>query len=270
MTSPEKITIHIISDAVGETGESVAKAAASQFPGVHVVIRKSTMIRDVHQLRQIVETHAGEENYLFLYTFAHGELHDEMDDLVKDGAIGIDVLGQTIMRLERMTSQHASSFVGALRRTDQKYFDRIDAMEYSVAHDDGRRPDGLLRADVVIVGVSRTSKTPLSMYLAYRGVRTANVPLALGVEPPNELFDCDPKKIFGLMSTPEVLLDIRKGRVKELGAFVPDYADREHVERELEEARALMRKLGCIVINTANRAIEEVAQEILRYVERFE
>lgn len=260
------IVLHVLSDAVGETAASVAKAVASQFPDTEIRIRTTGMIRSVEELRSIVVPHEDDPSYIFLYTFAKEDLHNEMDTVIKEGAIAIDVLGPTVARIERVTKQRASSFVGALRQTDAKYFDRIDAMEFSVAHDDGRRPEGLIQADVVLIGVSRTSKTPLSMYLAYRGVRTANIPLAPGVAPPKELFEVDPRKIYGLISTPEVLLSIRLARMKELGAFVPHYAELEHIEEELQEARALMRKLGCIVINTANRAVEEVAQEILQFV----
>jgi len=140
-------------------------------------------------------------------------------------------------------------------------------MDFAVNHDDGKRPDGLIHADVVLIGISRTSKTPLSIYLGYRGVRVANVPLALGVTPPAELFDVDPRRIFGLVTKPEILVKMRTVRIKEFGTMIPRYAEREHIERELEESRALMRQLGCVVINTANRAIEEVAQEILRYLQ---
>lgn len=260
------IIIHVLSDAVGETGEFVAKAVASQFPDTEVKIMTTGMIRTVEELRSIVEPHEGDPSYIFLYTFAKLDLHNEMDLIIEEGAVAIDILGPAVARIERVTKQRASSFVGALRKTDAKYFDRIDAMEFSVAHDDGRKPEGLIHADIVLIGVSRTSKTPLSMYLAYRGVRTANVPLAPGMAPPKELFEIDPRKIYGLMSTPEVLLNIRRARMKELGAFVPHYAELQDVENELEEARALMRQLGCIVVNTANRAVEEVAQEILHFV----
>ena len=106
------------------------------------------------------------------------------------------------------------------------------------------------------------------MYLAFKGIRAANVPLALGIEPPAELFEVDPRRVFGLVSDPDVLADIRRERMRELGTYVPRYADREAIERELEEARALMRRIGCIVIRTDNRAIEETAQEIIRLPRR--
>lgn len=263
--SDQTITLHILSDSVGQTAESVARAAASQFPSVEFSLRRTTMVRDPKLLRDIVSAHIDDPNYFFLYTFAKGELHDVMSELTLAGASTIDILGLTVSKIERATDQEPSSAVGTMHRTDKEYFDRIEAMEFSVAHDDGVRPEDLHKAEIVLIGVSRSSKTPLSMYLAYRGIKTANIPLTPGTEPPKELFEIDPANIYGLVSDPEVLLDIRKNRMKELGTYVPEYAEREAVEAELASARALMRKLGCIVINTANRAIEEVAQEILRY-----
>lgn len=243
----------------------MARAIVSQFPHVKFTVRRTSAVREPERLRAIVSRHLDEETYIFLYTFVRGEMHDVMTELVKEGACAIDVLGAAIARIERVTGVEPSSAVGAVHRTDREYFDRIEAMEFSVAHDDGLRPEDLDKAEIVLIGVSRTSKTPLSMYLAYRGIKTANIPLTPGTEPPHELFQIDPHKIYGLVSNPDTLLGIRKNRMKELGTFVPEYADREAVEAELERARSLMRKLGCIVINTADRAIEEVAQEILRY-----
>ena len=266
----DHVRLLVVSDAIGETGESVARAAAAQFPDMKFDIRISGHIGSIEELRKIVVPTIGERNVILLYTFADGELHDEMLHMVDEGAAGIDVLGAAVGRIERITGQHPSGAVGALRRTDERYFDRIDAMEYAVNHDDGRNPDGWVDADILLLGASRTSKTPLSMYLAYRGLRTANIPLIPGVQPPHQLWEVDPRRIYGLISDVDTLLDIRRDRMRELGTYIPHYADREAVERELEDARRLMRQVGCIVINTANRAIEEVAQEILRYVEALE
>src|SRR5690606_32272767 len=115
-----------------------------------------------------------------------------------------------------VTGTRPSGEVGRIRRTDEGYFDRIEAMEFAVKHDDGRNPEELADADIVILGVSRTSKTPISMYLAFKGWRVANVPLAPGVEPPKELFELDPRKLFGLVTSADVLLAIRRERMKEL------------------------------------------------------
>ena len=144
-------------------------------------------------------------------------------------------------------------------------------MEFTVEHDDGRNPQDLPDADIVLLGVSRSSKTPISIYMGMEGYKVANVPLALGTEPPKEIYDCDPSRIFGLMTTPDVLVGIRQRRLGGSGRIASmvaaSYAEPEMVYQDLEEARALIRKLGCIVIRTDNKAVEETAQEILRYFE---
>ncbi len=261
------VSIHVVSDSLGETGEMVARAAAAQFEADAFVIERLPKITTAEQLHEVVQSHCG-EHCLFLYTLVNDELCAEMRRLVAAGGINaVDLLGPAVDLLHRVTGHEPTGEAGAVRRTDEEYFDRIEAMEFAVSHDDGRNPEGLLEADIVLLGVSRTSKTPLSMYLAFKGWRVANIPLASGVEPPQQLFEVDPRKIFGLVTSAEVLMEIRTERMRELGTYVPRYAEREAVETELEEARALMRKLGCIVVRTANRAVEESAQEILRYVE---
>ena len=177
------------------------------------------------------------------------------------------MLGPSVALLARVTGKQPSGHAGAIRRTDREYYARIGAMEFAVSHDDGRNPEELPDADVVLIGVSRSSKTPLAMYLAYKGIRAANVPLAPRVDPPKELMDVDPRRIFGLMTDAELLIDIRQQRMREMRTFVPRYAEREAVEEELAEARALMRRIGCLVIRTDNRAIEEAAQEVIAHLE---
>ena len=121
----------------------------------------------------------------------------------------------------------------------------------------------------MLIGVSRTSKTPLSMYLAFKGYRVANVPLAPGMAPPPELFELDPRRVFGLVTSADILMEIRTARMHELGGWVHGYADREAIELELEEARAVMRQIGCIVMRTDEKAIEETAQEITSYLQGY-
>lgn len=262
----ERISIHVVSDSLGETGEMVARAAAAQFADDAFRIERLTKISTPEQLRDEVHSHCG-HHCIFFYTLVDLELRRAMEALCDEGVNGVDLLGPSVELIERVTGLSATGEAGAIRRTDAEYFDRIEAMEFAVKHDDGRNPEGLAEADIVLIGVSRTSKTPLSMYLAFKGWRVANVPLAPGVAPPHELFDLDPRKVFGLVTSVEVLLDIRRERMREIGAVVPRYAEREAVERELEEARALMRRIGCIVVHTDNRAVEEAAQEIVRQVE---
>ncbi len=151
---------------------------------------------------------------------------------------------------------------------DQYYFRRIEAIEFTIAHDDGRNPQEIAQADIVLLGVSRSSKTPTSIYLSQQGYKVANIPLDPSTEPPKEIFDVERTRLFGLMTTAEVLVSIRQRRLGRAGGVASRYADPEFVYQDLEKARALMRKLGCIVIHTENRAVEETAQEILRYYER--
>lgn len=260
------ITIHVISDSLGETGEMVARAAEAQFEPGSFRIERLSKVSTPEQLQDAVKSHCGRQ-CIFFYTLVDSALKREMDQLCESGVHGVDLLGPAVRVLSECTGLKPTGESGAVRRTDQRYFDRIEAMEFAVKHDDGRNTEGLIEADIVLIGVSRTSKTPLSMYLAFKGWRVANVPLAVGVTPPDEIFEVDPRRVFGLVTSADVLLEIRSERMKELGTYVPGYAEREAVETELEEARALMRRIGCLVVRTENRAIEEAAQEIIRHVQ---
>lgn len=261
----DPISIHVISDSLGETGETVALAAVSQFQPNVFRIERLPKVTTPQDLRMLVTAHCGKD-CIFFYTLVDRPLREEMERLCTGGVIGVDLLGPAVTKLSQVTGKQPTGEAGRIRRTDEGYFDRIEAMEFAVKHDDGRNPEGLPDADIVLIGVSRTSKTPVSMYLAFKGWRVANVPLAPGSEPPNQIFELDPRRVFGLVTSVDVLLAIRQERMKELGGWVPRYAERQSVEAELEEARAVMRKIGCLVIHTDNRAVEESAQEILRHL----
>ena len=265
--NPGCISVHVLSDSLGETGEMVARAAIAQFPPGSFVIERLPRVDNAEGLRRMVREHCG-HHCLFLYTLVDAGLREEMQALCDEGANGVDLLWPSVSVLASVTGVTPAGQAGSMRRTDEEYFERIEAMEFAVKHDDGRNPQGLTEADIVLIGVSRTSKTPLSMYLAVKGYRVANVPLAHGITPPDELFSVDPRRIFGLVTSSKVLMEIRSARMRELGGWVPHYAEREDIEHELDEARALMRKLGCIVVHTDDRAIEEAAQEIIRHVVR--
>lgn len=265
--APDPVTVHVLSDALGETGEMVARAAAAQFYPGDFRIERLDKITSPEQLRRVVDAHCGGD-CIFFYTLVDAPLLAEMQRIAASGEVkAVDVLGPAVALLSDAIGHRPAGEAGAMHRTDAEYFERVEATEFAVMHDDGRHPEDLNEADVVLIGVSRTSKTPLSMYLAFKGYRVANVPLAPGVEPPSQLFELDPTRVFGLVTDAKVLVDIRCERMRELGMLVPRYAEREEVETELEEARALMRRLGCIVIRTDNRAVEESAQEIVRFLE---
>jgi hypothetical protein len=259
------VSIHVVSDSLGETGEMVARAAAAQFRPGAFRIERLPKVTTPEELVVAVRSHCG-EHCIFFYTLVDESLRAEMERLCAGGVNGVDLLGPAVARLSEVTGIPPTGEAGAVRRTDQEYFDRIEAMEFAVKHDDGRNPEGLLEADIVLIGVSRSSKTPLAMYLAFKGWRVANVPLAPGIEPPAELFQVDPRRVFGLVTSVEVLVEVRNERMRELGAYVPGYAEPEAVRAELEEARAVMRRIGCLVVHTDNRAVEESAQEIIRHL----
>ncbi|MBS5449652.1 MAG: kinase/pyrophosphorylase [Coriobacteriia bacterium] len=269
-------TIHVISDSLGDTAADVALAAAAQFDAGIVHIERLPKASSLRQISEYLDAHLaqdGPEHFLVFHTIANRELRTALEaELVRRKVPHIDVLGPALDAIAQLTGEQPHGQAGVIRRTDERYFRRIEAMEFFVSHDDGRNPQDLTKADIVLVGVSRTSKTPLSMYLSFHGYKVANIPLAKGSEPPHELFDVEPFRVFGLMSTPEVLSTIRNerlgsDRVREVAGA---YADPCAIADELDEARALMRRLGCIVIHTDGRAVEETAQVILGYFDRAE
>lgn len=246
----------------------MAKAALSQFdPDVFRVVRLPK-ISTASQIQGIVHAAAQDACIVFFYTFADPRLRSEMARIAEATSVNaVDIIGPGIKALATSAGLEPSWRVGMIRRTDRDYFDRVEALEFAVKHDDGRGAEDLTEAEIVLIGVSRSGKTPLSMYLAYKGYKVANIPLMVEVEPPVELFEVDPRNVFGLVTDPELLVEIRGQRLRDLGGYTRQYSDHEFVERELETARALMKRLGCIVIKTSNKAIEETAQEIIRYLE---
>lgn len=268
MTCGSPVRIYILSDSLGETADLVARAAASQFAGGTFELVRLAKVSSAGSLEELVRAAATQGCVLF-YTLANPVLRERMHTVVAElGVTAVDILGTAVEALSHAAGAQPTGEVGAIRKTDRGYFERIEALEFTVKHDDGRNPEGLAEAEIILIGASRTSKTPLSMYLAFKGYKTANIPLMDEVAPPAELFEVNPRRVFGLTSDPDLLSSIRSKRLTELGTYARHYAEREAVVRDLESARALMRRLGCIVVRTDNRAIEETAQEIIRYLEQ--
>lgn len=263
--------ILIVSDALGNTAYGVALAALSQFDRADVHIQRLSKIEDVACVRRFLDEGAYETGSLaVLHTVAASALRAELTALLDARAIpAVDLLGPAVAALRGLLGEEPNGMPGMTHRVDDRYFERIEAMEYFVEHDDGRGADDLSRADIVLLGISRTGKTPLSMYLAFQGYRVANIPLAHGVEPPSSIYDIDPAKLFGLISTAPVVSDIRAARIGEEVAhgWTGSYAAPEHVALEMDEARALMRRLGCFTVRTDHRAIEETASEIIARIQ---
>lgn len=258
------IVIYIISDSIGETAEQVAKAGISQFNVNDYELRRFPFITDKQQIMEILEE-AKNESAVIVFTMVvealKNILQEEADKL---NIPCIDIMTPIIESMGQALHNTPRREPGLIRRLDEKYFRKVEAIEFAVKYDDGKDPRGLKKADLVLIGISRTSKTPLSMYLAHKNIKVANVPLVPEVAPPKELFEVAPKKIIGLTTNPMKLIEIRQERLKALGLkHEANYANMERILNELDYSEEIMKKLGCPVIDVSSKAIEESASIIL-------
>ena len=256
--------VYVLSDSVGETAQFVVKAVASQFHGQEVDIRRHAYIEEEVDIDDVINA-AKQTNSVIAYTLVIPKLKTYLDlQASNEGIIAIDLMSPLLNAFASKFKKEPILEPGMMRKLDDDYFRKIEAIEFAVKYDDGRDPRGLKRADIVLVGVSRTSKTPLSMYLAHHRFKVANVPLVPEVAPPDELFEIPRKKCVGLIITPDKLNEIRKERLKALGLTAHStYAKFERILEELDYAEKIMKRLGCPVINVSNKAVEETANLIL-------
>lgn len=269
--------IYVVSDSVGLTAASVARAASSQF---HVYSPRIELLSKVKHFDEVVRfidegvkaerERLGSERILVFYTLVTGDFCSKIEQYIesRDDVVGVNLLRGAIGAISEVTGLEPTATAGSMRETNATYYKRIEAIEFTIEHDDGRNPQDLGQAEIVILGVSRSSKTPTSIYLAQQGYKVANVPLDIETNPPKEIYGVDRTRLFGLMTTPDVLVPIRQRRLGRAMTVAASYADPEHVYEDLDSARQLMRQLGCIIINTKDRAVEETAQEILKYYEK--
>src|SRR5699024_946824 len=179
----------------------------------------------------------------------------------------IDIMGPMINAMKRSVSSDPRLEPGLVHQLDEDYFKRVEAIEFAVKYDDGRDPRGIARADIILIGVSRTSKTPLSQYLAHKRLKVANVPIVPEVDPPEELFDVNPDKCIGLRISAAKLNDIRKERLKALGlGDQATYANMERIQQELQYFDEVVEKIGCRVVDVSHKAVEETANTIMRMI----
>jgi len=256
--------VYVLSDSIGETGEQVAKAAISQFNSGKYETRRFPYITDEEQIIEILEE-AKEENSIIVYTLVIEKLKEFINKKSKEYNIqSIDLMTPILDALENIVGFKAKREAGLIRRLDEKYFRKVEAVEFAVKYDDGKDTRGIKKADIVLVGISRTSKTPLSMYLAHKNIKVANVPLVPEVPPPDELLEIDNKKIIGLTANPIKLNEIRQERLKALGlSNNANYASMERILNEIEYSESIMKKLGCTVIDVSTKAVEETAGLIM-------
>jgi hypothetical protein len=272
LSEKERRSIYVISDSTGETGAKVVQAALLQFRHEQVRLRILSNMRDNKALEEAVDR-ASAEGALVVYTLVNTEQRMVvLNRAAQYGVQAVDLMGSLMARIGHWLGEAPVSQPGILHRLDEEYFRRVEALEFTVKNDDGQLPRNFPKADIVVVGVSRTSKTPVSAYLASKGYKVANLPLVLDVKPPLEIDQVDPRRVFALHITPRALLEIRRTRVERMGSGAASaYVDLQQIQRELAWARDLVRSHpGWTTIDVTNRAVEETGSEILlHYGERF-
>jgi len=262
------VELHVVSDATGETAARLVQALEAQFPEQEFVEIRHPRVESEDDLQLAVNRMKGRPAVV-VYTLVKPELRDTMRTLCRRAKLHYcDLLGQPIEAVARVSGMAAKMTPGSRPPLNTAYFKRMEAIEFAVRFDDGVGR-GLHDADVILVGVSRTSKTPLSIYLGYLGHKAANVPVVKGIAPPKELFGIDQAKVVGLTIDPNRLAEIRRARVRTMGGGARNrqYAELIEIYEELEEAEKLHRKLGCPVIDISELSIEETAHRVLRVVE---
>ncbi len=266
MAKTSEHRIIIVSDGTGETAVQMAKAAMVQFSDYDVYYTRYKNVRNESQIDAICED-ASISKALLIYTIVSPGLRAYLLGKAREKSLScVDLLGPLLVGLANHFGYEPKSIAGLLHDVNEEYFRRIEAMEYTIAHDDGRDLTGLEKADLVILGISRTSKTPLSMYLSHQGWKVANIPLIQGFEIPKEVLSLDPKRVIGLTIDPENLATIRRARLERLGQDKGgEYADPEKVNEEIEYANELFRKnRRWPIFNVTGKALEETASEIIK------
>ncbi|MCB9732993.1 MAG: kinase/pyrophosphorylase [Deltaproteobacteria bacterium] len=262
---PERGSIYVLSDATAETAERVLRAALIQFREARPDVRIFSLLRKDEQIEDAVRQ-AAVANALVIYTIVNHEQRELLEARAQVFQLQtVDLIGTLMRSLSGYLGTTPAGRPG-LPELNQAYFDRIEAVEFAVKHDDGQAVGGLARADIVLVGLSRTSKTPLSTYLAQKGLKVANVPIVLGLPLPHELEDIDQSRVFGLTINVGALIRIRRARLKALNMPTDtEYARRDHVVRELQYAREIFdAHAQWPVIDVSEKAIEETAAIVLR------
>jgi [pyruvate, water dikinase]-phosphate phosphotransferase / [pyruvate, water dikinase] kinase len=257
--------LHLVSDATGETLITVARAAAAQYSGMSAVEHMHPLIRTQKQLDRVL-TSIEEFPGIVLYTLLEDALAKQLEDTCRKlGLPFLSILGPVLQLFHSYLGGETKHRVGAQHTLNAEYFKRIDALNFTMMHDDGQHTDGLEEADVVLVGVSRTSKTPTSIYLANRGVKTANVPLIPGVPPSPQLEQLTQPLIVGLFASPERIVQIRQNRLLGLKAEqdADQYIDRQAVAEEVAFSRKLCGKHNWPSIDVTRRSIEETAAAVM-------
>ncbi|SET63566.1 hypothetical protein SAMN05421676_106149 [Salinibacillus kushneri] len=259
----QKPIVYVVSDSVGETAELVVKASLSQFNNGEFKIQRIPYVDDEGTILETVEL-AKSNQAMIGYTLVKPELREYIKKKAEKADImAVDIMGPMIESMKKHLNREPKLEPGLVHKLDEDYFKRIEAVEFAVKYDDGRDPRGILLADIVLIGVSRTSKTPLSQFLAHKKFKVANVPIVPEVDLPEELYRISPSKCVALKISPEKLNHIRKERLKALGLnSKANYANMERIKQELDYFNGIVEKLNCKVIDVSNKAVEETANVV--------
>lgn len=258
-------TIFILSGGVGVSGEQLVNTVLAQFPGNNVLVEIIGNVRSSEQVSHAL-SQASKVGGLVLYTLVDSHLNIQlMEEAQALGVQTIDLMGSLISWLSSTLKQQPLQQPGMYRQLHRDYYDRVAAIDYTLGHDDGKSPEGWSQAEIMLVGVSRSGKTPLSVYLAVLGWKVANYPVVPDLPVPDDLFALDPSRVIGLTIDPEQLLVYRRQRQARLGVREPSvYTDLDAIREELMQAKKIFRQGGFTIINTTDRTIEQSADEIIR------
>jgi regulator of PEP synthase PpsR (kinase-PPPase family) len=263
----QKLKIIIISDGTGETATAISRAVMAQFKDREVFFTRYKNVRTPDQIDAIFNE-AAIHHDLVMYTIVSGKLREYISELARIKHVRtLDILGPALTAFSNFFNQEPMSEPGLLHAVNDEYYRRVEAMEFTLNHDDGRNVESLHLADVILVGVSRTSKTPLSVYLSQHGIKVVNIPMIKDQPFPKELFEVDQRKIFALTIDPESLSEIRKNRLQRLGAknHQGDYAEHDKIIEEIEWAnRVFKENKRWPVFNVTDKALEETAADIMK------
>lgn len=267
----ENIKIIVASDSVGETAELVARACISQFNPNQCdsEIHRYPYIEALENVDEVIQV-ARDTEAIVVYTLVKPEIRKYMEAKLKEYTIkSVDIMGPLMNILLDKIDEQPYFEPGLVHRLDEAYFKKIDAIEFAVKYDDGKDPKGLPKADIVLLGISRTSKTPLSQYLAHKSYKVMNIPIVPEVTPPDDLFQIDPAKCIALKISEKKLNKIRKERLKQLGlGDSARYATEQRIAEELNYFHELVERIGCPVLDVSDKAIEETANNIISIIEQ--
>ncbi len=260
--------VYVVTGGLGSSGEQLARTVMAQFEGAEIPLRIIPRVAHQHTLKKIVEE-AVSENATILHTLVNPEMRETMTRLAADGkAFAIDAVGPLIDRLAQVTGLPPIGKPGLYRQLHETYFKRIEAIEFTMEHDDGMQPEGWPDAEIVLLGASRVGKTPISVYLSMMGWKVANIPLVPEVPPRPAVFELDRRRVVGLTIDPTQLLYHRRMRQLHMEMGGGPYSDPEQIYEEVQAAEQLYRQSGYRAIDVTDKPIESCADEILSYITR--